>query len=229
MARFIACTLAVLLLVTSGVVHGLYSGRWSTTAELDAGIARVPTVPMEFDGWKAELGESNADEFAQAGAIAYWTRKYRKDGNEVLAILMVGRAGRMAVHTPEVCYAGAGYGLVGQPSPYLLKGAGDKELGTFWTASFKKPGPSGSDLQLYWGWNDGAGWKAPDNPLWTYSGRPVLYKLYLSQQVVGMTGPTATNLMDDFLRSFVPVLDATLGESSAKDDVMRVGPGSPAT
>ena len=42
--------------------------------------------------------------------------------------------------------------------------------------------------RIYWGWNAGKGWTAPDgDPRWTFTaGRhaPVLYKLYVSRHLV---------------------------------------------
>jgi hypothetical protein len=188
-------------------VHGFYAERWRAADDLEFGARRLPMVPLDIDGWKAEERESDAAEFAQAGARGYWTRAYRKDGNEILAVLMVGRAGRMAVHTPEVCYRGAGYELTGPPTVHDVKDEGAKLAG-FWMATFAKPGAAGSDLQLYWGWNGGDGWKAPTSPRWDYAGRPALYKLYLSQVRTGSAADERH--MDEFLRTFLPAVETSL-------------------
>jgi Protein of unknown function (DUF3485) len=204
MTRVLACILTLGLLVGGGLVHGYYAERWRSADDLEHGVERLPTVPLEIDGWKAEERESDAAEFAQAGARGFWTRTYRKDGHEVLAILMVGRAGRMSVHTPEVCYRGAGYELSGPPVRHEAKDGAEK-LAAFWTATFAKPGTTGSELQLYWGWNGGDGWKAPTSPRWEFAGRPALYKLYLSQVRAGTDADERH--VDEFLRSFLPALD----------------------
>jgi hypothetical protein len=213
MKRTLACILALALLVGGGLVHGLNAERWRTADDVERGAERLPTVPLEVDGWQAEVRESDAAEFEQAGARGYWTRTYRKDGHEILVILMVGRSGRMAVHTPEVCYRGAGYELFGPPKQHEVAvgdSSGAKVAG-FWTASFVKPGANGSELQLYWGWNGGDGWKAPTSPRWEFAGRPVLYKLYLSQVSNGAAADQ--RLVDDFLRKFVPAAEQVVKES----------------
>ena len=207
MTRSLAFLFALTALLTGGYVHGLYSERWRTSNELEFGIERLPTVPLEIDGWKAEEIESNQAEFDLAGARGYWSRIYRKDGQEILAILMVGRAGRMSVHTPEVCYRGAGYELFGPPVPHDV-GEPDAALGRFWTANFMKPSAAGAELQLDWGWNCGHGWQAPASPRWEFAGRPALYKLYLSRSSAGGNTATQTAIMDGFLRRFVPALNA---------------------
>ena len=79
------------------------------------GLARVDDVPLEIGDWKAEIEESERSAFLQAGAMATGLRKYTHASSKhsLLVILMCGRAGRMSAHTPEVCYQGAGYKLVG--------------------------------------------------------------------------------------------------------------------
>src|SRR5262249_46573320 len=142
MNRLVACILTFALLVGGGLVHGLNAERWRASSDLELGVERVPTVPLEVDGWVAEVRDSHAAELDQAGARGYWTRTYRKDGHEILAILMVGRAGRMAVHTPEVCYRGAGYELFGPAKQHEVVD-GTKKLASFWTATFVKPNQPG--------------------------------------------------------------------------------------
>lgn len=211
--RTAALAIAVLLLAGGGIVHGLYSDRWGTSETLNHAIARVPLVPLQVGDWMGEVHESSAEEFDQAGALAYWTRTYRKEGKEILVILMAGRAGRMSIHTPEVCYRGAGYEIYGKPSQHVARGVENSELGNFWSANFLRSGPNASEQQLYWSWNAGSGWKAPTNPRWEFAGQPALYKLYVSQSVVG--GSSANSLasakvMADFLKQFVPAANAAL-------------------
>ncbi len=104
----------------------------------------------------------------------------------------------MAVHTPEVCYRGAGYDLRATPAPALVRDENDVEAGTLWSARFTKQGDASSDLQLYWGWDAGDGWQAPANPRWEFRGRPYLYKLYVSQE---LSDPSAADRATEFLRS----------------------------
>src|SRR5436853_6916844 len=111
MNRLLAFLLGLAVLIAGGVVHGVYAERWHKSSALEDAVALVPNVPGSFDGWQSELQTTDAAEFAQAGAEGYWSRVYRKDGKEFLVILMVGRSGRMSVHTPDVCYRGAGFDL----------------------------------------------------------------------------------------------------------------------
>jgi hypothetical protein len=127
----------------------------------------------------------------------------------VLVILMCGRTGRMAVHTPEVCYRGAGYEMIQEPAAIsIVSDAGSFE-GAFRTANFVSGADRPSGLQLHWAWSTGSLWQAPDSPRWTFRGEPFLYKLYVSQNVSSASGeaPQVTGI---FLKRFLPELRKAL-------------------
>lgn len=209
MSRYLATTAALSLIAVCGVVHGMRSDRWQTSQALEDAMARVARVPAEVGDWKSESIEGDALAFKQAGAQAYWTRLYTnaRKRQTVLAILMCGRAGRMSVHTPEVCYRGAGYELYDKPAPTPLRGESAEELGVFNTARFVKGTGAGGTLRLYWSWNGGAGWQAPSSPRWEFRGRPFLYKLYVSQELTSINEPDAAA---DLLRELLPELKKVL-------------------
>ena len=214
MTRNQAVAAALALIAACGVVHGMRSERWHKSQMLEEALTRVEQAPMEFGDWKAEAIEGDAAAFAQAGAQAYWTRIYTnaRKRQSILVILMCGRAGRMAVHTPEVCYRGAGYELFDKPAPTMLRSDGGDDLGRFNTARFAKGSTLGSSLRLYWSWNPGDGWQAPANPRWEFRGRQFLYKLYVSHDVATGNEPDAAA---ELLRHLLPELEKTLyaGES----------------
>jgi uncharacterized protein DUF3485 len=209
MPRFLAVAVALALLMICGVVHGWWADRWQKSAALEDACAKVPLAPMAFGDWQAQEIESEAAAFAQAGAQSYWTRQYTnaRTRQTVLAILMCGRAGRMAVHTPEVCYRGAGFELYDAPAPTPLRSGAGEVLGTFLTARFAKSTSLGGDLRLYWAWNAGDGWQAPGSPRWAFRGRPFLYKLYVSHD---LTSGSDQDAAADLLRHLLPELRATL-------------------
>src|SRR4051794_23502366 len=119
MPKLVATLVAVVLLVSAGVVHGLWTERWQPSPALEDAAEKVARVPLRFGDWVGKEGEPDPEAFAMAGARGYWTRTYTNErtGESVLVILMCGRAGRMSVHTPEVCYRGAGFDLADTPAP----------------------------------------------------------------------------------------------------------------
>ncbi len=199
--RYQAFLAAVATLLMSGAVYYALAGD---SDQLDDAASRVALVPMDIGAWHAQdvTGEEKA--FAQTGAKSYWIRNYVNHNTKasVLAILMCGRAGKMAVHTPEVCYSGAGYQLQDQAAQCRI--ADDR----FWTGQFAKPS---GHLRLHWAWNAHGAWEASASPRWQFRGAPFLYKLYVSREIVGP--PSATPQADvtaEFLREFMPVLNRTL-------------------
>ena len=120
-------------------------------------------------------------------------------------LLVCGKGGPISVHTPDVCYAGAGYR---QTAPQARLTAGESAL---WAAPFEKPDVlTPQRLTVVWAWShDGKEWVAPDNPRSVCAWQPALYKLY----VVHTLPPAATGadaVVQDFVTDFLPPLRAAL-------------------
>ena len=225
MYRAAIIVIALAILAGGGLAHGLLAERTQSSPILADAAARVSQVPLEIGDWHGHTIDTDSEPFAQTGALSYWTRSYVHPGRQaaLLVILMCGRSGRMAVHTPEVCYRGAGYETASEPVAWTLKSTEGEVLGSFWTARFVKETAAAGDLRLTWGWNAGYGWRAPNNPRWEFGGRPFLYKLYISQDSPAGTanrgGPMSrrtatTEAAQDFMRQFLPTLQQTLLEST---------------
>jgi hypothetical protein len=208
----------LVIVLASGLVHGLWAERWTPATSLQAAAARVEEVPLNIGDWNGTSADADPAAFAQAGARQYWARTYvdAKRNVTLLVILMCGRPGRMATHTPEVCYRGAGYEISGAPETVTMQAATGEKLGAFWTARFTKDAGARSDLRLYWGWCAGQGWLAPASPRWEFGGEPFLYKLYVSYD-----GPdnaaVHSDAVQDFFRHFLPALKETLASQDLRD------------
>ena len=73
--------------------------------------------------------------------------------------------------------------------------------------------PDVTRLRLYWAWNDGQGWNAPDDARWTYVAyrhSPVLYKLYVLRDLSGATPVSKEEPCQAFLQAMLPEMDRTL-------------------
>src|SRR5581483_5422738 len=140
MKRIAVIVVALVVVIGSGLVHGVWGDRWQKSTALEEACARVAQVPLELGDWHGKEVIVDDEEFRRAGAEAYWMRTYthRRQPLSVLVILMCGRAGRMSVHTPEVCYQGAGFQMLGTPRATKIAWADDEEPGRFWTARFGK-------------------------------------------------------------------------------------------
>jgi hypothetical protein len=207
--RVLTFLVATTVLLASGIICHALAGD---SAQLDDAAARVALVPKEVGDWRGHDETPDEQAFAMTGAKGFWMRTYvnGKTRDSVLAILMCGRPGKMAVHTPEVCYRGAGFELREQPTQFVVK-ANREAPSQLWTASFLKRSGDPVRLRLYWAWNSRGEWEAPSTPRWQFRGEPFLYKLYVSRE--NSQQPNASAQVDpaaDFLRAFVPVLNETL-------------------
>lgn len=210
LTRWLAAGLALTLLVAAGSLHGLWAGRWHSSPELFEAAARVAQVPLHVGEWTGQALEGDAASFQQAGALGYWMRTYTdpRSQRSLLVILMCGRAARMAVHTPEICYRGAGYDMLDDPESRAFDAADAGMPDRFWTARFTKPIERGSGLRLYWAWSNGGVWQAAEHPRWEFRREPFLYKLYLSETYV--PGDGAGPIAPQFLQEFLPTLRRVL-------------------
>jgi hypothetical protein len=174
----------------SGLLHGLQTSRWEPTLALDEAAARLD-------------------------AVNWWMRRYSKDRQSVTVILMCGRPGRMAVHTPEVCYQGAGYQISGSPARQPLYAGGPAAGDALWTARFVKQDADGMKyLRIFWAWTTAGTWQAPDNPRWTFRGEPFLYKLYVVRDSTGQQEAPANDPGLEFLRQASEEMRAALFPAS---------------
>jgi Protein of unknown function (DUF3485) len=203
--RILAFFAALAMLLASGVLYHLLA---KDSDQLDPAAERVALVPMAIGDWQGHDQAVDRESFEQAGAKSYWMRSYVKSrtGESILVILMCGRAGKMSVHTPEVCYRGAGYELYDQPAACAIQSDA-----SFWSAQFTKKTPTPMHLRLYWAWNAHGVWEASTSPRWQFRGAPFLYKLYISRDNSRQPGvaPSA-DVAVQFMREFLPVLDETL-------------------
>jgi hypothetical protein len=204
--RYLAFLAALVMLLASGVMYHVLA---SDSEQLDAAADRVALVPTVVGDWQGREETAEERAFEQTGAKSYWMRSYvnQKSKASVLVILMCGRPGKMSVHTPEVCYSGAGYEMRDQPVACEINDA------QFWSAQFTK---KSGQLRLYWAWNSRGDWQASSAPRWQFRGEPFLYKLYVSRETNAQTaGTPQTDPTAEFLRVFVPELKQTL---FARDD-----------
>jgi hypothetical protein len=212
MRRALPIATGFALLLLCGVVHGLWTGRWQDSQLLEAAAARVEDVPLAFGNWKGKALPVDLDEFAQAGARGYWMRLYtnRQTGVNATALLMCGRWGKMSVHTPDLCYRGVGYEILGEAVRLPVRVPGEAPI-EFWTARFRKQGLAGTRyLRIAWAWSDGGPWRAPTSPRWTFAGSPFLYKLYVVRDVTAEAESLEIDQTLEFLNAFHPELRKAL-------------------
>ncbi|MCI0458956.1 MAG: EpsI family protein [Gemmataceae bacterium] len=199
------------LIAVSGYVHGVWTDRWSVSQELQAAVGRLGRVAPTIGDWQSQPLEMDPRQRDRAGVVGYLFRNYQhaRTGKSVLVLVACGRPGPLSVHTPEICYVGAGYTMA-DPARYTSPAAG--RPGTdFWTARFTKAGDLvPSRLRLYWSWCGSEGWQAPDSPRRQFAGLGWLYKLYVIQELTHSDERVDEEVCRAFLQQLLPELDRAL-------------------
>ena len=204
----IAC--ASIVLVGSGVVHGLWTDRWSDQGDLGGAAKRLEQLPSTIGAWHGTLVEMEKD--PNTGLAALIARRYvnASTGKSVTILLGCGRSGPVCTHTPDVCYAGSGY-EVEKPQRFRLTSKTDVSPPEFWTARFVKERPTGkTHLRIFWSWHGSESWKVADNPRLSFAGEKMLYKMYLIREMVQPDEPIDGDACVEFMRELLPVFRQTV-------------------
>ena len=209
MSKFLAILFALAAVLGSGWLHGMWSARWETSDDLEQAVALVPTVPTSVGDWTGTKEKVNPEAYAQTGARGYWMRRYKhkETGQQVTVILMCGQSGKMSVHTPNICYQGAGFLMQGDAMRFKPIADGTDEV---WTADFYKENASGDQkLRIFWTWNADGGWQAPSNPRFDFRGQHALYKLYVVRDITYAPAAPETDPAVELMRLLLPQLRKT--------------------
>lgn len=209
MNRLLPLGAALGLVVATGVVHGLASNRWKA---VDPGPATgdVASLPRTVGLWVGRDMELDSRQLARGGIQAACARRYdrRTKGSSVQVLLVYGPSGPITVHTPDICYPGVGYEIVGALAAQRVTTG---EPAEFRAVRVRKCEPGRvTYLRILWAWNVGNGWEAPDYPGLAFAQTPSLYKLYLVQELSAPDEPLLNDDCADFLREFLPGLNSVL-------------------
>jgi exosortase/archaeosortase family protein len=201
------------LVVAPAVVHGVWSERWGQSEAMRQAVARLERVPMDAGDWKGEPMPLSPRHRAIAEIRGYLLRRYRRSPREqgLSVLLLCGRPGPVSVHTPDVCYRGAGYQMVGEPEAVWVDLGADGEA-WFWVADFRQRNvPAPRTLRIFWSWHDRE-WEAAEQPRLAHAGLPVLWKLYVIRELTRPGEPVQSDPALAFLRQWLSVLDRALWE-----------------
>src|SRR5262249_36715298 len=217
MFKPILIVFAFLIVAASGLVQGTWSGRWVPSQELERARERLEEVPTQVGEWEmTEEKEVPLKEQQIAGMAGYRSRVYvnRRTNHSVSVLLVCGRPGAIAVHTPDVCFEGAGYRRAGNQSRDSLVLACRGHKAEFLRVRFVRH-ESGIPIPLlvYWGWNGTGSWTAPERPRLEFWKLSVLYKLYVSRIVTEEEADPEPCF--EFLREFLPALHTALFTESS--------------
>jgi hypothetical protein len=209
-STWIAFGLLLLLTLGGGLIHGRLSNRWGPPEQMIEAGNRLNQISGEFGAWQVTASghiEDSAKGMLQcAGDI---TRIYSDAAMQakVDVSLLVGPAGTVSVHTPEVCFSTKNFELLGKRKRINVR----DDAGTdhqFWMVEFRTKDLEERLLRVYYGWSTGGPWSAPDDARLEFAGSPYLYKLQLHENISPDGDTEEVGL--SFLCNFLPEARAEL-------------------
>lgn len=198
--------LAVGIVATAAVIQGRLTNRWGMSQALtSSGTDLQKQMPNTIGDWdyQEDLPLSQAvQDVLQCVSHLNHVFVNRNSGENIGATLIIGPSGPLTVHTPEICLSTGGYVQVGRSQQVEIKHE-ERVLGTFYRANFRSQTPNLPSLEIFWGWHDGKGWSAPDNPRLTFGGAPALYKLQVTAQLWPNVAEGDEGSVAQFLRTYL--------------------------
>jgi hypothetical protein len=176
---------AVVLVVTAGIVQGVMTNRWDKPRDLQPLAEQLQSIPATFGDWSATDLEVPADQLERGEIHAHLSRRYvnRKSGVAVNVLVVLGRPGPISVHTPDVCFRGAGYEQLASSQSHNDNIPGIGPSG-FFVTSFAIPATNLPEtVRVFWSWSTDGRWTAPENPRFQFAGKPFLLKLYATRSM----------------------------------------------
>src|SRR5437016_971697 len=110
------------LLLGSGFLHGRWTDTRFSAAVLQEAASRFDDLPYELGDWHGEDDVIAERVIKASGAERILLRHYMNQrlGAKLDVLLVCGRPGPVAAHTPDACYGGAGE-EVGDPSDRTIE------------------------------------------------------------------------------------------------------------
>ena len=213
MPRFLPYLVAIVVVLSSGLVTGMHSNRWHDSTALDSAAQRLERVPMVVGDWVGEAGELPQRIIEQSEVSGYILRRYknRRTGVIVSVFLGCGRPGPVGVHSPEVCYTGGGYELLGSRKRLSVREGPNSKASELVFSDFRNPPSQNAGyLRVLWAMSANGAWEVPESPRIYYATAPVLFKIYMIRDLANPSLPIEQDPCSDFARQLLPELAAVL-------------------
>jgi|HubBroStandDraft_4_1064222.scaffolds.fasta_scaffold436827_1 hypothetical protein len=209
LTAIVMVAVTVVLTAAPAVVHGVWSRRWRDPADITAAAKSVEAFPTQFGDWKQHGDEEKMPEEAvrELRCAGYVDRHYvnQKLGREVTVLLMVGPAGPLVRHPPEICYGAQANQLLQDPVDVKVA-TPDSQNHTFRFLRYKNPGAASGEFSVCYGWTANGTWDVPEYPRVRFGGEPLLYKLQVLTTDPVPNDGTLPVAAVQFMNEFLPLL-----------------------
>jgi hypothetical protein len=207
--------LALGVVVATGVVHGFWTDRWGLDEKIQRAVASLDKIPLKVGDWDGEEQSVKGRDIEDLPGHRYLRYVNRKTGDSISVVLVCGRAVKVSIHTPDVCYGASGF-IVGKRIECNVKGGEVSGSPRFFSADMARPNAaSGQGKQrLFWSWRTAGSWQVADNPRWAFVKEPVAFKLYLARELSGDVPVSDDEPCVRFLQLLLPELEKVLDDGA---------------
>jgi hypothetical protein len=184
--------------------------RWGDPADLPGHQAALERIPVTLGQWRmvAEGKPISVLVEKQLELRGYTHRIYEQPATRqrIALLLMLGPAGPLVRHPPEICYESRENRLL--ESKALTIDAQGRQF-RLRLLSYRPVSLVQSDFSVAYGFGVNGHWDVPDSPRAAYGGKPLLYKL---QVLTAATDTSETNSagLVDFLQHLLPTLNGEI-------------------
>ena len=207
--------IALAIIVPVGIVKGRWTGRWTPSETFNFRLAAIGRIPLNIGDWTGRDINPEARTYERSGVVGGRMIRYENASGEAISVMIVcGRPGPTSVHTPEACYAGAGYEPASARVPISVS---DEQEGAdeLWASDFLKEDTATPEyLRIFHGWSIGGPWRASVNPRRDFAGSDSLYKIYVVRPMSRVAAGPSSDPAIAFMRRLFPEMRKALWPAS---------------
>jgi hypothetical protein len=204
--------LVVGLLGVTGWLHGRWTDRWGASGDVAAAADALPGVPMVIGEWEGRDITREESEVVVRSTSPQIVRRYvhRSTGAACGLLVTCGRPSSMIIeHNPKECYKLLGYEEIGEGRKISV-GPPDARSEFYAHTFVKTTATTTTRVRLLWSWGDGKNWSFPDRPRIAFAKTPVLYKMYVTREMISEDEPLTDDPVVSFLDTTLPDMTAAL-------------------
>jgi hypothetical protein len=209
--KTLAAMIVGLVVLTAGpaIVQGVLSRRWQGAADISGAATRLVAFPSHFGDWQQQGDDESVPDEAvrELQCAGFFNRHYvnQRLGRDVTVIVMVGPAGPLIRHPPEICYGNRANKLLADPADITFT-TSDAKSHKLRLLRYANPRAVSGEFSVCYGWSENGSWDVPAYPRVEFGSAPMLFKMQvLTTDAVPKDGglPLAT---ERFLNDFLPLL-----------------------
>jgi len=220
---FIGTAVIVVITLAVTAIAATFTGRFFEFRGIDEARTSMKALPMEIGRWQATNERQISDTAVKMLQIqnSYISRTYRHADTQdtVHMTLMVGPAGRITVHTPEICFGGRDYEKEMTPTRVPISVQVQSEDGetteiqdTFWRLDFVgRSMDINNRISFYWGVSTGDAWQAVERERSRHEFRKLRFVYKLQAEAYSGAGDD-NDTVRRFLEDCLPTIHEHLGQ-----------------